>query len=217
MPNNRIQIWSLQDFMEQYNNMYSWLNNIQVRSSTTTCIPGSTTSRYAAVQQHVLLAQQHPGTRQYSNMYSWLNNIQVRSSTTTCTPGSTTSRYAAIQQHVLLMLTTSRLAARTICTPGSTTSRYAAIQQHVLLMLTTSRFAARTICTPGSTTSRYTAVQQYVLLAQQHPGTQHYNNMYPWLNNIQVRSKIYGIGTVPVPYTHLKHLHISRAHCNSDK
>jgi hypothetical protein len=90
MPNNRIQIWSLQDFMEQYNNMYSWLNNIQVRSNRTTCT--------------ILLAQQHPGTQQYSNMYSWLNNIppQVRSNTTTCTPGSTTSRYAAVQKHVLL-------------------------------------------------------------------------------------------------------------------
>jgi hypothetical protein len=57
--------------------------------------PGSTTSRYGAVQQHVLLAQQHPGTQQYNNMYSWLNNIQVSSSTTTCT-------HAPVQQHVLL-------------------------------------------------------------------------------------------------------------------
>ena len=30
LPQLRPQVWTFNDFMEQYNNIYSWLNNIQV-------------------------------------------------------------------------------------------------------------------------------------------------------------------------------------------
>ena len=80
MPNTRIQIWSFNDFMEQYNNMYSWLNNIQVLYYN---------NMYSWLNNIQVLY--------YNNMYSWLNNIQVLyCSTTTCTPGSTTSRYCTL-------------------------------------------------------------------------------------------------------------------------
>ena len=102
MPNTRIQIWSFNDFMEQYNNMYSWLNNIQVLYYN---------NMYSWLNNIQVLY--------YNNMYSWLNNIQVLYYNNMYsrlnniqvlyynnmygTPGSTTSRYCTVvQQHVLL-------------------------------------------------------------------------------------------------------------------